>query len=139
MTENVLKTIARPESEEEATADRMILHSARIASFAQAEAEEVGKVFFASDLDDPEHRARTRAWVDAISRYITAVQVPMLLDAIQKRDPEHAEKLARKLWWDVEMGDGFDEALWELYESRGIDPEAIATAVAAHRAQRAQR
>ncbi|WP_323986221.1 hypothetical protein [Microbacterium plantarum] len=133
---SILEQIKRPENEEEITTDRIILHSARIASFAQHESEAVGDVYFRSALDDPEHKARTRAWIDAITRYMTAVQIPYILDLVQKANPDLADEIARKLWHAVEMGDVFDEWLWEIYYDRDIDPQAVADAVSAHVASR---
>lgn len=135
-TSDVLAQIKRPEREEDATADRMILNGARIASFARAEADEVGDLYFSTDREDPEYASRARAWADALSTFISAVQGPYLLDLIQKHDPAFADELARRLWDAVEMGDVLDESLWEFYERRGIDPATVEAAIKAHRAER---
>lgn len=114
-----------PEAGEDATADALILCSARQATANHALGIEW--LHRADDVDrdtpagDGERRRRNRLGFDHLGQFVTDSQVAYLLATIQKTDRALADDLARRLWDATEDGGLFGELGWEWLQNRGID------------------
>ncbi|MBW9118869.1 hypothetical protein JNB63_02055 [Microbacterium trichothecenolyticum] len=126
MTEQTLiERTQWPIRPEDVTADALIIHGARLAMGWSANSHELAEVAFAQDRESPTYKPAMRAYLDAITGMIAEAQVVIALVDVQKRSPEQAEELARKLWECTEDGGALHELMFDYLDDRGLDAQAI--------------
>lgn len=115
-----------PETEDEATADRLIVAGARRAIQLDTLNDELYRdVPWDNPKDDPERRSAILRYVDGISATVTAAQNVALLIELQKRSREDADVAAQLLWQMTDDGAWLIESLWDHLTERGIDADAV--------------
>lgn len=135
--EQIIEQTKWPESSDEATADRLIVHGARIAMAIDAESHEFYTAVPWDHSGTEPYRAAVRRYMDSLVSMIAQAQVTIALREIQKRSPEQAAELAVLLWELTEDGGALSEIMWDVLNERGIDAQAVwdhATETAAKRA-----
>lgn len=123
--DEILEQTKWPEREEDATADALVRHGARIAVAVQATADELMHEAFALDRESPEYKPAMRRYLDAVSGFIAEAQVVVALVETQKRSPEAADSLARLLWELTEDGGVLHELMYDYLAARGVDADAV--------------
>ncbi len=115
-----------PQQTEDATADRLIVHAARI-TIALHENSHVlyTAVPWDNDKADPERRAAIVRYVDTVSAMVNSAQVGIALAEVQKRSRADADALALRIWELTEDGGALTELAWEHLDDRGVDPAEI--------------
>lgn len=114
-----------PKTEEDATADALIVHGARLALAMRAKTDVLMHEAFAFERDSPEGKAALRAYMDAITSMIAEAQLVLALVEVQKASREQADALARLLWELTEDGGVLPELMWDALTARGIDADAV--------------
>jgi hypothetical protein len=114
-----------PESEENATADAMIVHAAAGALAESARAEVAYREYAAKTAGTPAAREAARRWMSMLAQMIASTQIATALVETQKVDRGRADALAALLWVLTEDGGAIHELPWEYLEARGIDPQVI--------------
>lgn len=114
-----------PERVEDATADALIRHGARIAVAVQAQADDLMHEAFAIDRESPEYKPAMRRYLDAISAFIAEAQAVVALAEVQKRSPEAGDELARLMWELTEDGGVLHELMYDYLAGRGVDADAV--------------
>lgn len=114
-----------PQCEEDATADALIVHGARLAVTMRASTDLLMRKAFDTDKESPEYRPAMSAYIDGLTSMIAESQVVIALVELQKESRERADHIARRLWDLTEDGGVLPELMWEYLTDRGIDAEAI--------------
>jgi hypothetical protein len=114
-----------PSRGEDATADALIVHAARLAVAMSAESHELMTKAFALDRDDPDRKPALRAYMDQVVSMVAQAQVADLLVAVQNDDRALADTLAHRIWSVTEDGGVITELMWEYLDDRGIDADAV--------------
>lgn len=94
--DDLLKLTAWPEREEDATADALIVHGARLAMGWSAETRPLSARVFRMSKDDPEYQDAMRRYLDAMTAMIAEAQVTAALVAIQEVSREQANDVEDK-------------------------------------------
>ncbi|WP_353809140.1 hypothetical protein [Agromyces sp. SYSU T00194] len=113
-----------PKRDEDATADAMILHGARLTIAWQAETHQLMTRAFAVDRESAEYKPAMRRYVDAVQAMLAEAQVVVALVQVQRRSPELADEIARELYSMTEDGGVVGELMWEYLDARGVDADA---------------
>jgi hypothetical protein len=106
-----------PNSEEDATPDRLVRHLA------------VGAQVHWTQWRNSRHLLNEETRMLLLESAISAASALHLLRAVMKHAPESAGEVARDLWLLWEDEGGVAEALWEWLTEYGIDPEALTQSV----------
>lgn len=114
-----------PKYTEDATADALILHSARVSMAIRAKADVLMGEAFDLPKDDPQWRPAMRAYMDAATAMIAESSVAILLHKVQRHSREQADALARILWELTEDGGVLPELMYDYLTERGIDADAV--------------
>lgn len=114
-----------PKRREDATADALIVHSARTALGAQAEARRLFDVWNGIEKDAPEWTPALRDYLDALSMAIADAQIAAALVYVQKWSSTRAGELARLLWEYTEDGGVLSELMFDYLNDRGVDADAV--------------
>lgn len=123
--QKIVKLTDWPEREEEATADALILHGARIAVALQVETDRRFEAWSGAERGTDEHKIALKAYLDSMSGMIAEAQVVIALVQVQKRDREQADVLARVLYELTEDGGVLPELMWDYLTERGIDAQSV--------------
>lgn len=114
-----------PKRREDATADALIVHSARLSLAAYAEAHKLSTPAFELPSDSPEYKPAMAAYLDALSTALVESQLAAALVLVQKRSPEEADLLASALYEYTEDGGILTELMFDYLNERGIDADAV--------------
>lgn len=114
-----------PERAEDATADALIVHGARLALAWEAETRPLSRRAFKMAKDDPERPEALRRYVDATAAMIAEAQVTAALVAIQEVSREQADEVARRLWHYTDDGGLLSELMFDYLDARGISSETV--------------
>jgi len=120
-----------PNTQEEATADRLILHGARVAMAMAAVTDQLSERWFSLDKSDPEYVPARSRYLDAVSGQIAESQIVVALASLQQWSRDEADKMAARLWELTEDGGVLPELMWDYLTERGVDAEALWTAAQA--------
>lgn len=114
-----------PKTEEDATADALIVHGARLALAMRAKTDVLMREAFSIDRDSPEYKTAISAYIDSITSMIAEAQIVLALVEVQKASREQADALARLLWDLTEDGGVLPKLMWDALSARGIDADAV--------------
>ena len=122
--EQIIEQTKWPESGEEATADRLIVHGARIAMALDAESHELYTAVPWGHPGTEPYRTAVRRYMDSLVSMIAQAQVTIALREIQKHSRDQADEIARLLWELTEDGGALHEIMWDVLNERGVDAQA---------------
>lgn len=114
-----------PETEAEATADRMIACAAAGTLELHAEADPLYRAVPWDDKESAERGPAIRRWARALAHSVSRGQTAALLVAMQEKSPEAADDAARLIWRMTEDGGWLFEIMWDYLNARGYDAQAI--------------